>query len=127
MQRRGLAAVLVGLVAIAGGVAFIVLPREDGHASISRPWTRAEVSEDGTRLTLWVEKPGDPGCEVFDHIEVKHSNRTTTAAAIYTRTDQEFCIVPCPLQDEPQTVTLDQPLTQVSILHASGATPSCRT
>ena len=75
---------------------------------------------------LWVEKPGDPVCEVFDHIEVDRHERTANAAAIYRRTDQEFCMTPCPLQDEPQTITLDKPLTQVTVLHASGASRSCR-
>lgn len=115
---------LVAFAILLAGIGYFVARPDDER--ISRPWTRAELSEDGRTLTLWVEKPGDPGCEVFDHIEVERSERSATAAATYERTDQEFCIVPCPLQDEPQTVTLEEPLTQVTILHASGASRSCR-
>ena len=110
MLRRTSMAVLLVLIALVAGVAYLAVERGDERPSISRPWTRSEVSEDGRTLTLWVEKPGDPGCEVFDHIDVERSGRTATAAAIYERTDQEFCIVPCPLPDEPQTITLEEPL-----------------
>jgi hypothetical protein len=117
--------VLVGLVVLAVSVGFLVARRDADRRSISRPWTRSEISEDRRTLTLWVEKPGDPNCEVFDHIEVSLSEQTATAAAIYRRTDQEFCITPCALQDEPQTITLEEPLTDVTIAHAS-ASRSCR-
>ena len=126
MHRRTAIAAALVLIALVAGIGYGVAARDDERESISRPWTRSEISADGRTLTLWVEKPGDPGCEVFDHIEVERSRRTATAAAIYERTDQEFCIVPCPLQDEPQTITLEESLTRVTILHASGASRSCR-
>jgi len=116
---------LLALAVLLAGIGYFVA-RPDDERRISRPWTRSELSEDGRTLTLWVEKPGDPGCEVFDHIEVERSERSATAAAIYEGTDQAFCIVPCPLRDETQTVTLEEPLAQVTILHASGASRSCR-
>ena len=117
--------VLVVLLVLGVSVGFLVARREADSRSISRPWTRSELSEDGRTLTLWVEKPGDSHCEVFDHIKVDVSGQTATAAAIYRRTDQEFCITPCALQDEPQTITLDEPLTDVAIAHAE-ASRSCR-
>jgi hypothetical protein len=115
--------VLLGLLVVVTGIAVVL---RDDDQLISRPWTRSEVSADGRQLTLWVEKPGDPGCEVFDHIEVeRRSDGTAAATAWYARTDQPFCNVPCPLLDEPQTVTLDAPLTDVTIHHAP-SDRSCR-
>jgi hypothetical protein len=126
MSRRRFALATVAVLAMLIVVGGIVVARRSDDRLISRPWTRSEISEDGRQLTLWVEKPGDPDCEVFDHIEVSRtSDRTATAAAWYERTDQEFCIVPCPLIDEPQSVTLDVPLTDVAIGHAPSKR-SCR-
>lgn len=120
--------VVVGLIVLVVVVGAVVATGALGGSGeeISRPWTSAAVSGDGRTLTLMVEPPGDPGCEEFVRIDVERHGDRATAAAVYRRTDQEFCIVSCPLQDEPRTVVLDEPLTGMEVVAAEGTAPSCR-
>ena len=124
-MRKGAIAAVAGLVLLAGA---LVIVRAAGGSDdlISRPWTRAEVSDDGQQLTVWVEPPGDPGCEEFERIDVDRDGSTAVIRALYRRTDQVGCIVPCPIQDEARTIALDDPLSGVSLTHDPDAVPSCR-
>jgi len=115
----------VALVAVLGAV-LATGALGDSNDEVHRPWTTAEVSDDGRTLTLMVEPPGDPGCEEFVRIDVERRGDTAVAAAVYRRTGQEFCIVPCPGMDEPRTVELDEPLTGVKVVPADGTVRSCR-
>ncbi|WP_436794563.1 hypothetical protein [Actinospongicola halichondriae] len=123
-MRRWAVGVVIVLAVVVGVIVWSA--ERGGDEWISRPWTTAAVSDDGLELTVWVEKPGDPACEVFDHLDVDRSERTAVVSAIYRRTDQDTCIVPCPLEDEAHTVTLDEPLGDLDIVHSPDAVDSCR-
>lgn len=97
-----------------------------GDAELNRPWTRARLSDDGRELTVWVEPPGDDECEVFDRIEVDRNDDSAAVAAVYIRTDMEFCEVPCPLTDEARTVQLDRSLSGLELKPEPDTDPSCR-
>ena len=126
-NRRNVAVVggVVALVVVLGAV-LATGALSGSNDEIRRPWTSAEISDDGRTLTLMVEPPGDPGCEEFVRIDVERQGDTATAAAVYRRTDQEFCIVPCSLRDEPRTVELEEPLTAVEVVAAEGTVRGCR-
>jgi hypothetical protein len=124
---RGLViAAETGLI-VGFGVVMWMITTEPSEELISRPWTRAEISDDGQLLTLWIEPPGDRFCEVFDHIEVERVANVAVAAALYRRTDQEFCQLPCPGGDVPHTAVLDEPLTGLTLVPSPDAVASCRT
>ena len=98
-----------------------------GDHEVNRPWTRSEVSSDGRRLSVWVEPPGDDDCEVFDRLDVERGgDGTAIVAAVYIRTDEEFCDVPCPLSDERRTVRVIDPLTDVVLEPHPDTVASCR-
>lgn len=124
-RRTAVVAGVLGLVVVVGAVV-ATGALSDSDDEIQRPWSTAEVSDDGRTLTLMVEPPGDPGCEEFVRIDVERQGDTAVAAAVYRRTGQEFCIVPCPGADEPRTVELDEPLTGVDIISAEDTVRSCR-
>lgn len=125
--KRSIAVVAgVTLVVVVVGAVLVIGVLSDSEDEIHRPWTTAEVSDDGRTLTLMVEPPGDPGCEEFVRIDVERRGDTAVAAAVYRRTAQEFCIVPCALADEPRTVELDEPLTGVEVVPTENTQRSCR-
>lgn len=97
-----------------------------GETELNRPWTRTELSSDGKELTVWVEPPGDDECEVFDRIDVERDSGTAVVSAVYIRTEQEFCEVPCPLTDQRRTTNLDQPLPGLEIKPHPETVASCR-
>ena len=126
--KRGVAVVagVVALVVVVVGTVLVTGALSDSNDEIHRPWSTAEISDDGLTLTLMVEPPGDPGCEEFVRVDVEHRGDTAVAAAVYRRTSQEFCIVPCALADEARTVELEEPLTGVDVVPSKDTQRSCR-
>ena len=60
----------------------------------------------GGKVTVASQRPGDPGCYTTPRLEAVPQNDELHLRVTYIRTDQKFCITPCPVDPLTQSVAV---------------------
>lgn len=91
----------------------------------SMAWSHVEVSDDGHSAVVHAYQHGDPGC--WDLVEVSASpfDGGVEVGVWYERTDQEFCMVPCPLQTIPHELEWDPQWDESRAVRPDGTPDHC--
>jgi hypothetical protein len=106
--------VALALVAAVAAGGWLLWFRDEPNY-VPAPWDNYRISADGRTLTLWVQKPHDPGCLHWGKIDIERRGQVAVVTALNRRTSQVGCIVPCPLQALPHSETFDFDLRDYEI------------